>query len=88
MRRNSCERSSDHAEGVLCAKGAADKLVHPHDDGPDLTALYGSGYFVDDAKGGQLDRDPAIAARKLEMEFFRKMGVYRKMLRAHLPPGA
>ena len=88
MRWSSYDRNSDHAEGLLCVKGAACKYDHPHDPEPDLEALYGSGYFVDDVKGGTLDRSMVIAARKLEMDFFRQMGVYLKMPRSSLPAGA
>ena len=43
---------------------------------------------MDDVRGGILDKQMCIDARKLEMQFFRKMGVYRKIKRTDLPPGA
>ena len=79
---------SDHAEGLGCAKGAAARYDHPHAEEPDWHALYSSGYFIDDVKGGRLDKEQVIQARQLEMAFFRKMGVYRKMPRSQMPPGA
>ena len=63
-------------------------MDHPHDDMPDLDWYYGPGYFVDDVKGGALDKMSCIEARELEMQFFKKMGVYRKMHRKDLPSGA
>ena len=88
MRRSADGRWSDHAEAVECARGAAAKYVHPHLEDPDWQALYRDGYFVDDVKGGTLDKEQVIQARKLEMTFFRKMGVYRKMSKSKMPPGA
>ncbi len=36
--------------------------------------------FYDDVHGGEeLNKDEVIAARKLEMQFFKKMGVYSKV---------
>ena len=87
MRWSSNERSSDHAEGVVCAKGAGAKYDHPHEPEVNWEKLYETGYFVDDVKGGVLDKESVIEARKLEMAF-KLMGVYRKMRRAELPAGA
>ena len=45
--------------------------------------LYGDMTFVDDVYGGKLlKRDKVIEARKIEMEYFRKMGVYEKVHRS------
>ena len=42
--------------------------------------LYGDMTFVDDVHEGKLlKRDKVIEARKVEMEYFRKMGVYEKV---------
>ena len=42
--------------------------------------LYGALTFVDDVHEGKLlKRDKVIEARKVEMEYFRKMGVYEKV---------
>ena len=43
---------------------------------------------MDDVRGGVLDKQSCIEARRLEMHLFRKMGVYRKMKRADLPSRA
>ena len=48
---------------------------------PDLTHLYDGQDFVDDVSGMPLDKKQAIKARILEMEFFRKKGVYTKVRR-------
>ena len=50
--------------------------LHNKDD------LYGEYDFVDDTSGRVLDHKLAVEARKLEMEFFRKMKVYDKVPRA------
>ena len=45
--------------------------------------LYGDMTFVDGVHGGKLlKRDKVIQARKIEMEYFRKMGVYEKVHRS------
>ena len=45
--------------------------------------LYGDMTFVDDVHGGKLlKRDKVIEARKIEMEYFRKMGVCEKVHRS------
>ena len=41
--------------------------------------LYDEVEFYDDVKDAWLDKEEVIKARKLELEFFRKMGVYRKV---------
>ena len=48
---------------------------------PDLSHLYDGQEFVDDISGMPLDKKQAIKARILEMEFFRKKGVYSKVKR-------
>ena len=85
-RREQAERQK---QGLECAREMANaNCDHPHDESPDLDWYYGPGYFVDDVKGGVLDKQSCIDARRLEMQFFKKMGVYRKMPRKDLPPGA
>ena len=44
--------------------------------------LYQDFEFIDDVSGRVLDHDLAVKARKLEMDFFRKMRVYDKVPRA------
>ena len=41
--------------------------------------IYDNFEFIDDISGKKLDRDKAIEARRLEMKFFRKIGVYEKV---------
>ena len=43
--------------------------------------MYAEKHFVDDVHGGLMDKKLATAARRLEIEFFRKMGVYTKVKR-------
>lgn len=88
MRWSGKERCGDYTEALGCAKGAAEKYEHPHEPEVNWSELYSSGYFVDDVKGGTLNREMVIEARKLEMAFFKKMGVYREMHRSELPAGA
>ena len=51
------------------------EMPTPHQD------LYESFDFVDDITGKPLDHKLAADARKLEIDFFRKMGVYEKVPR-------
>ena len=55
---------------------------HPHNDTEHMQYLYSGKEFFDDVHGKWLDKDRAIEARRLELEFFRKMGVYTKVPRA------
>ena len=41
--------------------------------------LYAQMEFWDDVKGGHLDRAQVIEARRLEMAYFKRMGVYSKV---------
>ncbi len=53
-------------------------------EGPhDPEAMYEEYYFIEDTTGQQLDHRLAKEARKLEMDFFRKMKVYEKVPRWH-----
>ena len=54
---------------------------HPHEEEVDFQKLYVGYEFSDDVKGGHLDRGRVIAARKLEMDYFKQMGVHRKVPR-------
>ena len=52
----------------------------PHDEEEDWQKLYDGVKFYDDLNaGGELDKNKVIEARKLEMQFFKKMGVYTKV---------
>ena len=60
---------------------------HPHDDDAakdraNMEHVYSGKEFFDDVHGKWLDKDRAIEARRLELEFFRKMGVYTKVPRS------
>ncbi len=55
-------------------------LKHPHDEDPHVT-LYQEFDFVDDVSGKPLNHSLATEARRLEIEFFRKMQVYEKVPR-------
>ena len=66
--------------------GALDKKEEetPHDEDEDEAwrSLYEGIRFLDDMNGyKELDKDQVIAARRLEIEYFRKMGVYKKVKR-------
>ena len=43
--------------------------------------LYRDGEFMDDISGAPLEKEAVIAARRLEIAFFRKLGVYTKRRR-------
>ena len=58
----------------------AEELATPPDEDP-MAELYRDSEFVDDTSGIMLDKGMAIAARRLEIEYFRKMGVYSKVRR-------
>ena len=52
----------------------------PHEIDEDWARLYEGVKFYDDMNGGEeLDKEKVIAARRLEMQFFKKMGVYSKV---------
>ena len=55
--------------------------VHPHEEKADMSHLYSGKDFFDDVHGKWLNKDMAIEARMLEMDFFKKMGVYTKVPR-------
>ena len=61
---------------------------HPHNDDEAsndreiMEHLYSGKEFYDDVHGKWLEKDRAIEARRLEIEFFRKMGVYTKVPRS------
>ena len=56
-----------------------EKMESPHED-ERWRGLYENVEFTDDVNGGNaLDKDKVIAARRLEMQFFKKMGVFEKV---------
>ena len=63
---------------------AFNKAVVPDDDEAEFRSyheLYKEQNFVDDLTGADLDKNLAVKARKLEMDYFQKMGVYSKIRR-------
>lgn len=58
-------------------------MPHPHKDEEEAVQMYQEFDFIDDVSGKPLQHALAIKARKLEMEFFRKMHVYEKVPRWH-----
>ena len=55
---------------------------HPHDDIEEYTSFYQGMEFHDDVYGRPLDKNLATRARKLEMDFFKKMKVHSKVERS------
>ena len=53
--------------------------IHPHDDADGHLHQYHGQEFYDDVHGAPLEKDRAIAARKLEMGCFKKLQVYSKV---------
>ena len=60
----------------------AEELATPPDEDP-MAELYRDSEFIDDTTGIQLEKTKAIAARRLEIEYFKKMGVYSKVKREY-----
>ena len=87
MRRSDAEEGTECARGVCSARGGGDAYPSRHEPEVDYEALYAGGYFTDDVKGGVLDKTEVIKARRLEMDFFKSMGVYRKIPRTQVPRG-
>ena len=54
-------------------------MSSPHESPVNFHELYENIEFFDDMKGGPLDREKVIEARRLEMEYVRNMGVYSKV---------
>ena len=62
---------------------------HPHDGLEESYPLYHGRGFYDDIHGKPLGKDMAIKAMKLEIDFFRRMGVYTKVVKSEpTRPGA
>ena len=61
-----------------------EKMESPHED-EQWRELYENVEFTGDVNGGNaLDNDKVKAARRLEMQFFKKMGVFEKVDRNKL----
>ena len=55
-------------------------MCTPHDNDEKWADMFRDTMCVDDVNdGNELDRNLVIEARKTEMEFFKKMAVYRKV---------
>ena len=65
--------------------GALDKGLSPHDESEEMERwrmMYGGYEFYDDMhEFKKMDREAVIMARRTEMQFFQKMGVYVKVPR-------
>ena len=55
------------------------KAVAPEED--PFAELYDGKSFMDDVHGGELDKAMAIKARRVEIDYFKRMGVYTKVQR-------
>ena len=56
-----------------------EQVVAPEED--PFARIYEEREFFDDVHGGLMDKELATAARRMEIEFFRKMGVYTNVAR-------
>ena len=64
---------------VVSKLAEREDMETPHDD-EKWNDLYKDVTFYDDVnEGKELDKDMVMKARKLEMKFFKKMGVYKKV---------
>ena len=65
---------------LLSVQQRIDELpIPPEED--QLNDLYRDAIFVDDMSGTELNKEDAIDARRKELEFFKKLGVYTKVRR-------
>ena len=62
-----------------------ENMQSPHADDEKCSDMFRTTVFEDDVNGGnELNKEEMIKARRTEMEFFKKMGVYRKVPRAEI----
>ena len=89
------QEQHDAREMVASSPGAQEmvasslgKCAVPPDEESDLwwyRQLYQDVEFEDDVRGGRLDKELMIKARRAEIQFFKKLGVYTKVKReAHM----
>ena len=64
---------------AIQAKMELEEPPHEADGAIQFRELYADYDFVDDVSGLRLDKSLAIAARKVEIEFFKNRGVYEKV---------
>lgn len=72
------KRSDNEVNALL----NVDDNPHPHDDIEEYKTLYRDLEFYDDIYGRPLDKELATRARKLEMDFFKKMKAHSKVERS------
>ena len=73
------QSSSIRSSDVSKIMQILEKMESPHED-EQWRELYDNVEFTDDVNGGNaLDKDKVIAARRFEMQFFKKMGVFEKV---------
>ena len=81
-------KKSDKTEDVTrVMEKLADRegMDTPHEDSEKWADIFKNTVFIDDVNGGhELDKEKVIEARMTEMQFFQKMGVYRKVPRAEV----
>ena len=76
-------KTQDVTKIIEAAQQISDKPT-PHDD-QQWEDFYWNVVFTDDVNQGKvLDKDKVIKARMLEMDFFKKMGVYKKVDRGEV----
>ncbi len=71
---------SETFERLMTIQTKVEALAQPPEEDY-LGMLYEGLEFVDDVTGAPLNKSRAIMARKLEIDFFRRMGVYTKVAR-------
>ena len=72
---------------VMNVANMMENMPTPHEEADLWAELYKDVSFYDDITGYAMDQEKAIAARKLEMDFFRKMNVYTKVPRREAQDG-
>ncbi len=81
-------RVQERHENQEMVTSSLDKHAVPPDEESDLwwyRQLYQDVEFEDDVRGGKLDKELMIKARRAEIQFFNKLGVYTKVKReAHM----
>ena len=78
---NPDESSAVIPEFVMNATDVFEEMATPRDPTDPWEDLYKDVYFYEDVMGQILDQAKAIASRRLEMDFFKKMKVYTKVPR-------
>ena len=71
---------TDSIQKLMKVHEKLERMEVPPEEDP-FASLYEGMEFVDDISGAPLVKELAIAARKLEIDFFKRMGVYTKINR-------